>query len=244
MSNKPKAQKEIELFVQTQLTFSSYAEGDAQISSKREVGATTPAHISKILERLWVAGKELRRDIDKEIQYRQGDISSHKRMSNHKRMIAINNIKRLSEEYIVTVLRAHHYLTFILYPFTVKKNHIYQGPTHICLNDILDSKISMTEILKHEKVKEIFDSGEKEALHSFNYLRNSLAHSADYVSFIHMTPEYHSSIKELIGEVQDIFTWVSNKNGQDHQRTDKKIASDVLSMGDDAEVNKKNYPFA
>ena len=132
-------------------------------------------------------------------------------MSRHKRNIVKNAMVRLSEEYIVTTLRAHHYLTYILYPITlVAENEAFEDATvSFELDDILSPEISMANILKNDRVKNIFDTDEISTLHNFTYLRNSLAHSADYVAFLDISEDYYDSVMELLDNVNDIFSWAA-----------------------------------
>jgi len=243
MYTPSKAQKEIEEFISHDLMYSTFM---LEHLKDKSIRIDRPSDCASILKKMWLAGKPLRTNLDKKEKYENGLISSLKEMSNHKKMIATTTLKDLSEKYIVNTLKVHHFLTFLLYPFSLESKSTYFTHIEVSLDDILESKISMTKLLKNENIIKIFDTSEIAALRDFNYLRNSLAHSADFASFILMKPGYYDSITELLQEVDDIFVWAALK-GSLSDRLNKNL--DFIEQVSEIEESllveeNKNYPFS
>jgi len=243
MYTPSKAQKEIEDFISHDLMYSSYMMENIRENAVR---VDRPSDCASILKKMWLAGKPLRTNLDKKEKYENGLISSFKEMSNHKKMIATTTLKDLSEKYIVNTLKVHHFLTFLLYPFSLESKTTYFNHIEVSLDDILESRISMTKLLKNKNIIKIFDTSEIAALRDFNYLRNSLAHSTDFASFILMTEGYYDSIMELLREIDDIFVWAALK-GSLSDRINKNL--DFIEQVSEIEESflveeTKNYPFS
>ena len=245
MHNPSKVQKSIESFIRLSVIFTSRSEEESRHNPHNRVGGIRPIDIVSILKKVWINGEDLRKDSDKSSSYDKGLISSYKPMSIHKGKIALNAVKTASEEYIVSILRVHYFLTFIIYPLSLEEDAPYAGRSPISLDDIMNSKVSLPDLLKMVKIKTLFDTSEIAALHNFNYLRNSLAHSADYLSFVSMTKEYYESVIGLLEEVDDIFVWASlkKKHGENllKQSSDTKVAEPTVSTD---KGTGNNFPFA
>jgi len=245
-------QQSIADFIKTNIMYTSYSEEESRYSPHNKVGGIRPIDVVPILKKVWTNGVELRRDSFKSLEYDSGLLSSYKRMSNHKRKIASNAVKTASEEYIVSILRVHYFLTFIIYPLSLDDKLPYARRAPVSLDDIMNSKVSLSDLLKLDKIKTLFDTSELSAMHNFNYLRNSLAHSADYLSFVSMKKEYYESIMELLKEIDDIFVWASlkKKHGenllkQSSEKKNKKIETiENEFVIPEKEVKGNNFPFA
>jgi hypothetical protein len=122
--------------------------------------------------------------------------------------------EKASSEYIVTTIRAHYFLTFFLYPLSLDTRiaAYEEFVPELSIDEFMESGATLTSLLRCEKIKNIFDSDEMAALHNFNFLRNSLAHSSDATVFFSLSPDYFDIIIDLIDQVDSIFKWLASKS--------------------------------
>jgi len=159
-----------------------------------------PKDLKKNLKKVYLGAKPITEEFFKSQKNKK-----FKRMSKHKLDIQQNLVYIAATEFIANLSKVHHSLTYLVYLYV---NDIKLINTD---NSIFERMDHLSTLLKENKIKDLLDTDEINTLHTFNSLRNSVVHSANYESFYTVDKPYMDAINDLLDQVQDLYIYFGRK---------------------------------